>query len=77
RLMLISDVASYAEKSDRMSKLAPLAEQAAEEAGALSPQRLLRWIKRDGEPLFDDVLPKRRYEELAARLHREDGDPAS
>jgi hypothetical protein len=77
RLMLISDVASYAEKGDRMGRLASLAEQAAEETGALSPHKLLRWIERKGDRLIDNVLPRRRYEELAAQLHKEEGDPAS
>jgi hypothetical protein len=76
RLMLISDVASYAEKGDRVLKLASLAERAAEETGALSPNKLLRWIERQGEPIIDNVLPQRRYEELAAQLHKEEGDPA-
>jgi len=80
RLMLISDVASYAERGDRMGRLASLAslaEQAADETRALSPHKLLRWIERKGERLIDNVLPQRRYEELAAQLHKEEGDPAS
>ena len=74
RLILISDVASYATKNERMSKLASLAELAAEDTGVLSPGRLLRWIERRGERLFDEVLPQRDYDNIAANVHKEAAD---
>jgi hypothetical protein len=72
RLVFISDVASYArESSDRVGKLAGLAEKAAEETGQLRPARLLRWIERNAAPAFDAVLPHRRYEKLAEEVRAE------
>jgi hypothetical protein len=76
RLILISDVASYAAKTERISKLSSLAERAAEETGDLSPRRLLSWLDRRGGSLFDGVLPQREYEHVAAELHEEADDPA-
>jgi hypothetical protein len=76
RLMLISDVASYAPKSERISKLGSLAEQAAEDTGELSPKRLLGWIDRRGKSLFDRALPQRDYDNLAASLHKEPDQPS-
>ncbi|HKY37113.1 MAG TPA: hypothetical protein VJN18_14300 [Polyangiaceae bacterium] len=77
RLLLISDVASYADKSDRISRLATLAERAAERSGVLSVRKLLQWIKREGQGAFDDALPERRYTQMAAQLHKSDDDPAA
>lgn len=73
RLLLISDVASYAAKGERMAKLASLAERAAEDTETLSAKRLLGWIRREGSRVFDAVLPERRYRQLAGALHK-DGD---
>jgi hypothetical protein len=77
RLLLISDVASYAEKTDRISRLSALAERAAEKSGALSVKKLLQWIKRDGERAFDDALSEKRYKEMAAALHKKGDEPAA
>jgi hypothetical protein len=74
RLILISDVASYASKQERIARLASLAEHAAADTGELSPGRLERWIKRKGEDLFDAALPQGKYEEIAATLHKEPDD---
>lgn len=77
RLILISDVASYAKKTERIARLASFAEQAAEGTGELSPRRLLGWIKRKGEGLFDDALPQAKYEEIATNLHRDTDDSSA
>jgi hypothetical protein len=74
RLILISDVASYASKHERVARLASFAEQAAASTGELSPGRLEKWIRRTGEDLFDAALPQRKYEEIAADLHKEPDD---
>jgi len=77
RLLLISDVASYADKNERISRLSTLAERAAERSGALSVKKLLQWLKRDGERAFDDALPEKRYKQLAADLHKTGDDTAA
>lgn len=76
RLIFISDVASYAPKSDRVSRLVSLAERAAEETGALSPHNLLRWIDRTGDGLVAKALPESRYDAIRADLRRRaEADP--
>jgi hypothetical protein len=76
RLVLISDVASYAEKREPIAKLASFAEAAAENAGELSPKSLATWIRRKGERMFDSALPTNSYERIAASVHQERNEPA-
>lgn len=77
RLLLISDVAYYADKRERISRLATLAERAAETSAALSAKKLLQWIKREGGRLFDDAFPEKRYRQIAAELHQVGDDPGA
>jgi hypothetical protein len=68
RLVLISDVGSYADPRDAVHRLARLAELAAEKTGELGSRRLLAWIKREGLGYLDRALPEKRYERLSAEL---------
>jgi hypothetical protein len=77
RLMLISDVAWYAGKRERIATLSSLAERAAEKTAALSPSKLLAWIRREGTRIFDRALPEARYRQLAGELRELSDDGSS
>lgn len=77
RLTFISDMGCHAGANGHphaVKKLADFADRAAAESDALSPGRLLSWIKRVGRKRFDEVLPERTYERLRAELHTDPAD---
>jgi hypothetical protein len=70
RLCFISDVARHA-RSDDVSRLAHLQEEAAEATVVPSVKRLMKWARSRGVAAFDRALPQKRYVALARDLHRD------
>ncbi len=76
RLVFLSDIGAYAAADDDpVANLRGIAERAAAETEIPGKKRLLRWIKKVGVPMIEDVLSESRYREIASTL-RETTAPA-
>jgi hypothetical protein len=77
RLVFMSDIGHHAAKRDRqVAKLRALPERAAMATDAVSCSKLLSWVKREGIDIVEHALPRRKYERLAEKLHKERADGA-
>jgi hypothetical protein len=74
RLTFVSDIGRAAPEGEPVSSLSNVLEMAAEESETPSLDSLLQWVREKGEPLFDKVLPYKRYRELQEDLRRKKGD---
>ena len=73
RLVFISDFGTYAaEKNSPLGALKPIAELAAEETRSPNLGRLLKWIRKRGIPMLDEIIPESEYRRIAAMVKHED-----
>lgn len=74
RLMLLSDIGTYAKQDKqergRVKALSTLAEDAAIQTNALSYSKLRRWVSKEATRRFDYVLSKKRYATLSQQLQQ-------
>ncbi|WP_201216729.1 hypothetical protein [Halochromatium roseum] len=69
RLVFLSDLGAYAlAEGDPVAGLHGIAEQAAAETEIPGKKRLLRWIKKVGLPMIEEVISECRYREIASAL---------
>jgi len=73
RLVFISDIGRYAAIGNSpLAELESIAEIAAEETESPNLGKLLKWIRKRGMPILDNIIPEKEYHSIALSVKRED-----